>query len=340
MSDLDRLIRFSVVAEELSFSQAARRLHVDQPWLSRQIQQLELHLGFALFVRSTRKVRLTTEGEELYSHTRDLTRVVDDCRLASREMSRLHNLELAIGVNPYTFWLPERSKLLEGFRASHPKVKLDVVSNYTSRLISKLRKRLIDVALVGPPFDYADLEALIIHSRPISLLVPPEDTLAKERSVAMDMLAGRRIPTIKPQLNKAFYDRLYGPVFEGGAIPLVVPEGDEAIPFYARNERLPMICLGERHSNHGAVSDFVEVPFEGNPPLSQYALVRRREAPRGILEHFWNAAVKLIDESAGAEVARLVPRARAAKALSAAGADDASGEVVRINDLPRRRATS
>ena len=59
MSNLDRLIRFAVVAKEMSFSKAARRLNVDQPWLSRQIQQLEAQLGFALFVRSTRRVSLT-----------------------------------------------------------------------------------------------------------------------------------------------------------------------------------------------------------------------------------------------------------------------------------------
>jgi DNA-binding transcriptional LysR family regulator len=319
MSDLDRLIRFSVVAEELSFSQAARRLHVDQPWLSRQVQQLELQLGFALFVRSTRKVALTREGEELFQHTRELTRVADQCRQASREMSRSHNLELAIGVNPYTFWLPERTRLFEAFRVRHPRVSLEVVSNYTPRLISKLRKRLIDVALVGPPFDFSDLESLIIHSSPISLLVPPEDPLAQCESIAMEDLAGRQIPTVKPELNATVHDRLYGPIFAAGAIPLIVPEGDAAIPFYAANQRLPMICVGERHLHQGAIADFVQVQFKGKPPLVQYALVRRREPARGLLDHFWTAAARQMDDASGSEVTRLIPRKRTA---IAAGATD------------------
>src|SRR3546814_17438408 len=71
MSNLDRLIRFSVVAEEMSFSKAARRLNVDQPWLSRQIQQLEAQMGFPLFVRSTRRVSLTDEGEALFASAQD-----------------------------------------------------------------------------------------------------------------------------------------------------------------------------------------------------------------------------------------------------------------------------
>src|SRR3546814_8454872 len=71
MSNLDRLIRFSVVAEEMSFSKAARRLNVDQPWLSRQIQQLEAQMGFPLFVRSTRRVSLTDEGEALFASAHD-----------------------------------------------------------------------------------------------------------------------------------------------------------------------------------------------------------------------------------------------------------------------------
>ena len=306
MAELDRLIRFSVIAEELSFSQAARRLRVDQPWLSRQIQQLELQLGFTLFVRSTRKVALTREGEELFEHTRELAKIAENCQHFSREMSRSHSFEISIGVNPYTFWIPERKQLFEKFRSRYNRASLEVVSNYTPRLISKLRKRLIDVALVGPPFDFRDLETLILHSSPVSLLVPPEDPLADTSCVPMSALAGRTIPTVKPQLNTAIHERIYAPLIEAGAIPLVVPEGDAAIPFYAADERLPMVCIGERHNHQGAVADFVHVTLEGSPPLVQYALVRRREPPRSLLNHFWNVAKRLVKENSNSNVAELV----------------------------------
>ena len=53
---------FLVVAEELHFSRAARRCHLSQPAVSKQVQQLEEHLGVVLFERTRRTVRLTTRG--------------------------------------------------------------------------------------------------------------------------------------------------------------------------------------------------------------------------------------------------------------------------------------
>jgi DNA-binding transcriptional LysR family regulator len=291
VSELDRLIRFSVVAEELSFSRAARRLHVDQPWLSRQIQQLELQLGFALFVRSTRKVALTSEGEQLFCHTKELVRVADECRQASREMSRTRNLELAIGVYPFSFWIPERKELLDTFSARHPRVSLDISSNNRARLLSRLRKRLIDFALIPPPFKFPDLEAIVLHSSPTTLLVPAEDPLAAEGTIAMERLAGRTIPTFNPELSPEGYERYYGPLFAAGAVPYVVPEGHAAIPHYAAQQRLPVLCFHQDYRRaHGALADFVELSIEKDAPRVEYALVRRREPARAILEHFWSTA--------------------------------------------------
>lgn len=289
MSDLDRLIRFSVVAEELSFSQAARRLHVDQPWLSRQIQQLESHMGFALFVRSTRKVSLTIEGEALFTHARELARVAEECRQASREMIRMHSVTLAIGVNPYTFWLPERKRIIDDFQRRHERVTISVVSNYTSRLLSKLRKRLIDVALVGLPFDFPDLETLVIHESRVSLLVPPGDPLAGRGRLPLAALAGREIPVITAKLNPGYWDVIYKPFVDAGAKPVTIVEGEAAIPFTARERAMPVVCVGWPHSEQGALSDFVHVELD-DAPVQRYALVRRREPARGLLTHFWETA--------------------------------------------------
>jgi DNA-binding transcriptional LysR family regulator len=296
MSDLDRLIRFSVVAEELSFSQAARRLHVDQPWLSRQIQQLETQMGFALFVRSTRKVSLTHEGAALFEHARALARVAEDCRQVSREMVRAHSLKLAIGVSPYTFWLPERKRIVEAFQARHPRVTIEVASNCSSRLVSKLRKRLIDVALISQPFDIADLEALMIHASPISLLVPPEDALAGRGRAHLADLAGREIPVTSPKLNPALWDLMYKPFVDAGAIPLTVLEGVAAVAYYARERRMPVLSVGWPHSDQGMLADFVHVELTGDVPMARFALVRRREPARGLLTHFWNTAKRLCDD--------------------------------------------
>src|SRR5919199_3131025 len=64
--DTEALQSFMAVAEELNFRRAAERLHLDQSALSRRIQKLEAQVGFELFVRSTREVRLTEAGRSFY----------------------------------------------------------------------------------------------------------------------------------------------------------------------------------------------------------------------------------------------------------------------------------
>src|SRR3546814_5463229 len=97
----------------MSFGKAARRLNVDQPWLSRQIQQLEAQMGFPLFVRSTRRVSLTDEGEALFASAHDLAEAAEQCRQSSRDLMRMHSQTLVLGVNPYTFRSEEHTSELQ-----------------------------------------------------------------------------------------------------------------------------------------------------------------------------------------------------------------------------------
>ncbi|MEH6743050.1 LysR family transcriptional regulator [Hyphomonas sp.] len=297
MSEIDRLIRFAAVAEELSFSKAARRLNVDQPWLSRQIQQLEMRLGFPLFVRSTRSVRLTREGELLYEEAYLLKVASDECLDKAKHMMKSHSQVIQVGVNPFTYWVPERRELFTQFEERHDRVSVEITSNYTSRLISKLRKRLIDFALIPLFSDLPDLESLIIHSSPVSLLVPKEDELANRDEITLDDLKGRKIPVTNPRINQEFYDRIYAPVIDRGCEAIIVPEGAQAIAHLAQEQRLPFISFSYPHSDPGVDGSFVHVPLTGRAPTVEYALVRRNEPPRATVSHFWKTAESLAPAS-------------------------------------------
>src|SRR6478609_1279055 len=122
-----RLLRsFVVVAEELHFGRAAKRLHISQPPLSTQIRTLEGRLGVRLFERDRRHVALTEGGRFLLERARHL---LAEAERSSRELTRIARGEsgvLSIGYTPTATYevLPS---LLRRYRASAPDVRFEFV---------------------------------------------------------------------------------------------------------------------------------------------------------------------------------------------------------------------
>jgi DNA-binding transcriptional LysR family regulator len=155
--DVRQLEMFRAVAEETSFTRAARRLNVSQSAVSRQLQLLEAEVGGPLLHRSPKGITLTAEGELLL---RTANRVHRDIREAMWEISETQKLKrgrlsIAGGMTACMYVLP---KLLKRFRALHKDVDLMVTSGSADSVLGLIRNHRVDLALLTLPIVGPDLE--------------------------------------------------------------------------------------------------------------------------------------------------------------------------------------
>ena len=110
--ELRHLRYFVAVAEERNFTRAAQRLHIAQPPLSRQIQQLEETLGVQLFERNSRPLKLTETGKFFYSHAVQLLAQTAELESMTK---RVGNIERSLSVGFVGFFTETRRHVLRAW---------------------------------------------------------------------------------------------------------------------------------------------------------------------------------------------------------------------------------
>jgi len=150
--DLRRVKAFIAVAETLSVTKAAERLHISQPPLSRHIHQLEEELGVTLFLRHRHGVTLTDAGRRLLEKARSLEAAAAEFALTARRVSSAEAKEVRIGIG-WGLW-DVVNRIRVEFARTNPDVTItasDAYCWYDSD--EQLRNGALDIAFARPPVD-------------------------------------------------------------------------------------------------------------------------------------------------------------------------------------------
>jgi DNA-binding transcriptional LysR family regulator len=171
------------VAESGSFTAAAKRLHVSQSAVSRQVLLLEEELGEPLFLRLGRKVKLTTAGQTLLDLSR---RVLTDVRtttesIRDQQQAPAGVLHLGGGMTVCLHVFPA---LLKEFRKRQPRIDVKLTTGATAHLIERLRSGSLDIGLLTLPVQGADLVQVPVMREELLLVMPPAHKLARMRRVS------------------------------------------------------------------------------------------------------------------------------------------------------------
>ena len=186
--DLKVLRNFLVLAEELNFGKAAKKLFMTQPPLSKQIKNLENELGVKLFHRTKRKVRLTEHGEFLRIEAHRLMIQADIIKNHIKLIRKDTSGQIRFGYVDDTVYtiIP---KILHILKKSYPGIDTVLSTLNTEFLINALRARMIDIAFIRTPTQTADIIFHPIYQETFSLILPHSHPFALRKNIGLIELA-------------------------------------------------------------------------------------------------------------------------------------------------------
>ncbi|KUL36348.1 LysR family transcriptional regulator [Streptomyces sp. NRRL F-4489] len=275
--DIDpRLLRaFTAVADELHFTRAAARLYVAQQALSRDVRRLERELGAELFVRSTRRVALTAEGERLLPYARRVLAAHDELAAAFRAAPGPLVVDVAAPVGTAYRVLAEARRRLPD--------SCELVARFHSGLTgaaAELAAGRLDVSFgrfAGLPEGVrAGLGHQPVRLEPMAVLLPEGHPLAGAAAVPLDRLAGETLYAAAGNPRTAEWTELAARLFAGRGIAMAEP-----FPELAGAEEFVRVVRKRGWSVLASV-EFIEVPgmvlrpLVDPVPLSPVGMVWRR----------------------------------------------------------------
>jgi DNA-binding transcriptional LysR family regulator len=201
--DLRQLKSLIAVSEEKTFIGAARRLHLAQPALSRQIRTFEREIGTAVFHRGRAGVTLTPAGEICVKAARSILDKVEAAVRETRMASAGRLGSCTIYASQWAVWSGFTGKLLAHLAALDPGIDVIVKEGQMGEQWKCLRENHVDIAIAtAPPSGYEDIhsETLLEDVADIALL-SPRHPLASRSSIRLEELAGEVLLTYQSNLQ-------------------------------------------------------------------------------------------------------------------------------------------
>jgi DNA-binding transcriptional LysR family regulator len=174
--DMTALRSFVAVADHGGVTRAAGVLNFTQSAVSMQLKRLEEMLGIDLLDRSNRKIALTPSGEQLLGYARRIIDMNDEAM--SRLTSDVFEGQVVIGV-PHDIVYPVIPRVLQRFNAEFPRMKVQLISAYTSKLKADFGRGLADVILTTEAAP--DAEAEVLDERPMAWIGAPGGNAWRQR---------------------------------------------------------------------------------------------------------------------------------------------------------------
>lgn len=225
--ELRHLRYFIATAEEENVSLAASQLHVSQPAISRQIHDLEYEIGFQLFERSGKSLKLTEAGRAFLTDAKSLLRSADEAVKNARAIASGALGELHVGYSPSLTakFLPAS---LRAFQAQFPNVRVALHDVSGEEMLAGLRQNKLHVAFTAasgkkPP---AGMKSSELLQDSVCVAVPPGHPFAKAKSVTLERLLNESLIGFRREDYPGYFELIEETFAQFKRTPQTVEEHD------------------------------------------------------------------------------------------------------------------
>ncbi|MDD5824192.1 MAG: LysR family transcriptional regulator [Firmicutes bacterium] len=279
-----RYIReFVILADCLSYSEAANQLFISQSALSKHIMTLEKEVGQTLFKRTTRSIELSDAGSIFLHYATKIALIDEDCRIALDAYNRRRNktVTLAVIQNPEYYNL---AKYVVAFRHANPELTLNLVEEDEKGMKDLFDRKEVNLIATFEP-DLTKYNFMPMVENSVVALVNSSSHLANKESISMHDLSEERL--LLPKRNSTMSRVCLQAFCEAGIVPDIFYEGSSmgctelvkeglGTSLHAREFASAVVSEGDPHLR------MVEV----DPPIHyRYGIVYRDESELSEAEH-------------------------------------------------------
>src|SRR5580693_8307443 len=221
---VEELHSFVVLADELHFGRASKRLFVSQPALSKQIRRLEEKVGGTLFTRTRRKVEITEAGRVLLAGANKVLREDEAALSLARDavLGRAGTLRIGFGIASVSEILP---RTILRFRKTYSRVELKMRDMSTPAQIAALLEGNIDIGIVRLPIAHTELDSLpLFHEQ---LVVATSGSLSYNSRQGLAALRNQPFVFFPRATSATLHDHVLGVCRGAGFSPTIVQEANE-----------------------------------------------------------------------------------------------------------------
>lgn len=226
MIELRHLRYFLSVAQHRNFSRAAEELHMAQPPLSRQIKDIEIELGVALFDRTSRPLQLTEAGRIFYSHALNVTQQMTVLHHSMKEVIKSVRQVFTVGFVPSVLYagLPD---VIRAFRVSQADIDLRLIEMTSLEQINALSDGRINAGLGRIRYENILVHREVIINEPLLVALPHNLASKLPLVVPLDQLAENNLIIYPNAPRPSYADQVLSLFTDYGIEPKSIQEVHE-----------------------------------------------------------------------------------------------------------------